>query len=134
MQMTHVPQRFDKEASVQQMHDCVLSAASILIHWQPLLQRFLTPGCLSVLWIGVAQEVPGRADERIHRICLAGRGTTTDWTGGIHKVWLIAQRRLTSSFKLHVFWQMDRQLILWYRYHSVLLTIYDRNRRTPVSL
>src|SRR5947207_10792 len=74
----------NEEARVEQMHNSVLDAADILIDRQPLLHLFLAPCLLTIARVDIAQEVPGRADEGIHCICLAGRGASTYKIGRAH--------------------------------------------------
>src|SRR5579875_547041 len=116
------------------MHYCVLGAADILVYRQPAPHSFRAPGLLIVMWIGIAQEVPRRTDERIHRIRLACGRAATGRAGSMQKVWLIAQRRLAGGFKLDVFGQVDRQLLLRHRHHTILIAVDYRDRRAPVAL
>src|SRR5690242_8581157 len=96
VQMAHIVQSLDEEARVQQMQNGMLDAADILIDRLPQLHHFWTPRLLTVMWIGIAQVIPGRADEGIHRVGFTGSRTAADGTGGIQKLRLIAQWRLAG--------------------------------------
>src|SRR2546429_1803656 len=49
----------------------MLNAAHILIHRLPLLHLLLVPCLLCIVRVGIAQEVPGRVNEGVHRISFA---------------------------------------------------------------
>src|SRR6266487_641685 len=134
MQVSHVTQRFDKEASVQQVHYGMLCPAYILIDGQPTLHRLLAPRLLAIMWISIAQEVPGRADEGVHGIDLACSRTRTDGAGRVQELRLVAQRRLAGGFEMHVLRQQDGQLLFWHGHCSVLGAVDNWDRRAPVAL
>ena len=76
-------QRLREEARVHQMQDRVLDPADVLVDRQPVVDHAAVERPVVVVRVGVAQEVPGRVDERVHRVRLAlrrhrrTRGTST---------------------------------------------------------
>ena len=73
VQHADIAQGAAEEARIEQVEHGVLDAADILIDRQPV--RRLRP-CRSAsfdLRIGEAREVPGRIDERVHRVGFAPR-------------------------------------------------------------
>ena len=66
-------QHLRKEAGVEQVQDRVLDPADVLVHRQPVVDEVPAERRLVVLRIRVAQVVPGRVDERVHRVGLALR-------------------------------------------------------------
>ena len=71
VEQLHVRQRLDEEARVHQVQDRVLHAADVLVDGHPALQHLAVPRRLVVVGVAVAQEVPGRVDEGVHRVGLA---------------------------------------------------------------
>ena len=61
-----------EEARIEQMQDRVLDAADILIDRQPIADG-VGVGRLARMRRAEAREVPGRIDERVHRVGLARR-------------------------------------------------------------
>src|SRR3989440_5333496 len=116
------------------MHDSMFRSTDVLIDGQPAPHSFLAPGLLIVVRVGVAQEVPRRTHKGIHRIGFARGWTTAHRAGSIHKVPLIAQWRLACRLKLHIFGQLDRQLIFRHGHHAICWAVDDRNGRAPVTL
>ena len=59
------------------MQNCMFNAADILIDVHPVISLIFTERFLIVLRIRIAQEIPRRVDERIHRIGFATSLFTT---------------------------------------------------------
>src|SRR2546421_11002298 len=116
------------------MHDRVLCSPDILIDRQPASHAPGAPRLLVVVRVSITQEVPGIVHESIHRISLACSRTSTYRAGSIQKIWLIVQWRLTSWLELDMLGQPDGQLLLRYRNHTIIWTVDDWDRRTPVAL
>ncbi len=94
----------------------------------------LSNGALIVVRIGVAIEIPGRIDERVHRVRLAPRRTAAFRASRVHEFRHARQRRLPLPGQRHILRQAHRQLIIRHRNNSILLAINHRNRRAPISL
>ena len=72
-QVAHVAQRLDEEARVHQVQHRVLGAAGVQVDRHPVRHRLRIPGRASSFGRAVAQEIPGRVDERVHGVGLAPR-------------------------------------------------------------
>ena len=86
--------------------------------------------------IGIAQEVPGRTCPLGHGIRLTLCRASTAGTGCIYPVCHGCQRRLTVVRRLiglHLR-QLQRKLALVKRHIAALLTLYNRNWLSPVTL
>ena len=68
-----VGQRLREEARIHQVEDRVLDPADVLVDGEPVVDERAVERCLVVPGIGVAEEVPGRVHERVHRVGLALR-------------------------------------------------------------
>src|SRR5579884_681821 len=134
VQVAHIAQRLDEEARVQQVHHGMFRAADVLIDGQPARYLLHAPCLLIVVCVGVAQEVPGRTDEGVHRIGLACGRTAADGAGRVQKLRLVAQRRLPGGLELHVLRQPDGQLLLRYGNGAMLRAVDDGDGRAPVPL
>ena len=70
--------------SIEQEQDRVRHTADVLIDRQPLAGLLNIERPVGLLWIEIAQEIPGRIDERIHRVgdlrshCVSLRLVTTE--------------------------------------------------------
>ena len=73
VEQVHVRERLHEEARVHQVQDRVLDAADVLVDRHPAVGHRRVPRRLVVAGVGVADEVPGRVDERVHRVRLAPR-------------------------------------------------------------
>ncbi len=69
-----VVEHLREEARVEQVQDRVLDAADVLVDGQPAVDIAPLPGVVGVVRVDVADVVPGRAHERVHRVRLALRG------------------------------------------------------------
>ena len=67
----HVVQHLGEEPAVQQVQDRVLDAADVLLGGHPAAHRLLVERAVLVVRRAVAQEVPRRVDERVHRVGVA---------------------------------------------------------------
>ena len=67
----HVRERLHEAARVHQVQDRVLDAADVLVDRHPHVHGLAVPRRLVIVRVAVAQEVPGRVDERVHRVGLA---------------------------------------------------------------
>ena len=60
-----------EEPGVEQVEDRVLDPADVLVDRQPVVDDLAAERQQLVGRVGVAEEVPGRVDERVHRVRLA---------------------------------------------------------------
>ena len=74
LQQVHVRERLHEEARVHQVQDRVLDAADVLVDRHPVVGDGRVERRLVVVRVRVAQEVPRRVDEGVHRVGLAPRG------------------------------------------------------------
>ena len=72
--MAALAHRPGEEARIEQMQDRVLDAADVLVDRQPVVGDRGVGRRRLVGRIGEADEIPGRIDERVHRVGLAPRG------------------------------------------------------------
>ncbi len=63
-----ISQCFGHEAGVNEVHLCMFNASAIEVHLHPMVGNGLSEGLVVVERIGVAKEVPGGVDERVHGI------------------------------------------------------------------
>jgi len=73
VEQVEVGEGLDEEPRVHQVQDRVLDAADVLIDGHPALQGSAVPGRLVVARVAVAQEIPRRVDEGVHRVGLPAR-------------------------------------------------------------
>src|SRR3954469_19769038 len=86
VEQVHVRQRLDEEAGVHQVQDRVLDAADVLVDRHPSGEHAGIPRSVVVARVAVAQEVPGRVDEGVHRVRLAQRATAAPWAVHVEPV------------------------------------------------
>ncbi len=133
-EQAEVVQRLDEEARVQQVAGRVVDAADVLVDGHPVVDDPAVPGRLVVVRVAVAQEVPGRVDERVHRVGLPRRGLAALRTGDVHPLLVGGERRHALRPILLDLRQDDRQLILGDGHGAVVLAVDDRDRAAPVAL
>ena len=92
------------------------------------------PRGLVVQRVAVAQEVPGRVDERVHRVRLALRRPAARRAGDVDPVLGRRQRRAALGLVVLNVGQRHRQLVLGDRHEAVALAVDDRDRAAPVAL
>ena len=130
-------QRLGDEARVQQVKDRVLNAANVLVDRQPALDRIGIKGGLIVVRRSEAQVVPGRVDERVHRVGIALSGTAAFRARDVDPFLSAGKWRTTLEGKLlaaEVLRQTNWKLGLWNRDLTAGLTVDDRDRCTPEAL
>ena len=81
----------DEEAGVEQVENRVLDSADVLVDREPVSAIARSNGAV-VPRIRVAEEVPGRVDERVHRVGLSPRLPVAGRTRGAHPVLRRRQR------------------------------------------
>ena len=86
-------ERLAEEARVHQVQDRVLDAADVLVDGHPRADDRGVPRGVVVGGVAVAQEVPGRVDEGVHRVGLAPGGAAAGRAGGVDPVLGGGERR-----------------------------------------
>ena len=71
--MPEVAQGLDEEAAVEQVEDRVLDPTRVLVDGQPVRRGITRPGVRVGRRVEVAEEVPRRVDEGVHRVDVARR-------------------------------------------------------------
>ena len=112
----------------------MLDAADVLVDRHPLAQNRWVPCRLGVRGIAVAQEVPGRINEGVHRVGLALGWAATVRAFGIDPVGRSGERRLALRRVVLDHRQQHRKLIVRNRHDSALRAAHDRDWAAPVAL
>src|SRR5688572_18245147 len=110
-----------EESRVDQVQDRVLDSAAVEIDRQPVLQRRRVERHLVVTGIRESVEVPGRVDERIHRVRLPARRTAALRTRHVDEFGYLSEWRVAAAGELRKLRQFHRELIVWHRDDPVLL-------------
>src|SRR6185369_7982073 len=87
-----------------------------------------------ISWIAVAEEVPGRIDERIHRVCFTSSRSMTIRTLSVYKLRHSGQRRFSGTSEVGCLRQNNRQLFIWNSNHSTRVAVDHWHRRAPETL
>ena len=129
-----VAQHLGEEARVQEMEHGVLDAADVLVDGHPVLRRLAVEHALIESRRAIAEEIPGRLDERVHRVGVAPRRSPAPRAARVHEARDFGQRRPALAADLHVLGQDDGQTVLALRHHAARRAVHDGDRRAPVAL
>ncbi|KAF1858399.1 hypothetical protein Lal_00014910 [Lupinus albus] len=121
------------EARVQQVQHGVLDAADVLVHRHPVIVARGVDHRVVRTRRRIAHVVPGRVDERVHRVRLAACGRTAARAVDLQER-LVFLQRVAGAVRDAVFRQHDRQVLLGNRHGAALLAVDHRDRRAPVAL
>ena len=121
-----------EEARVEQVQDRVLHAADILIDRQPIADR-VGVGRLSRVRRAEPREIPGRVDERVHRVGLADGGTAALRAGDMLPG-RMAVERIARHVEAHVVGKLHRQVLLGHRHDPACLAVDHRDGTAPIAL
>src|SRR5688500_12115357 len=116
------------------MQDRVLDPTGVLLHRQPLAADLLVHERVVDLGIDVAEHVPGRIHERVHRVGVAARRFATLRARRVHERLDPRERRAATPGELDVAWELNGQLVVWHRDGAVGVAVHDRDRRSPITL
>ena len=117
---------------------CRIACSTPPMYWSTGIQRSRTSrshAASSLLASHVAQEVPGRVDERVHRVRLAARRAAADRARRVHPVLRRGQRRAALAAR-----SPRRRAAATGRsssgtgHDAVLVAVDDRDRAAPVAL
>ena len=104
------------EPRIQQVQDRVLDAADVLVDRHPVVRALIDHGAV-VARAGVAEEVPRRIDERVHRVRLATRGLAALRARAVEELRVLGER-IAAAVRHEVFGQHDRQLVVRHGLHA----------------
>ena len=80
-----VAHHFAEKSRIEQVQNRVLDAADVLVDRKPVRGFLFVEWRVVVVRIGVAIEIPGRVDERVHRVRFAPRRAAALRARGVHK-------------------------------------------------
>ena len=126
--------RLVEKARVQQMHGGVFNAARVCVNGHPVIVLGRVERTLVIFRRQIAQVIPRRAHERIHRVGFARGRSAADGAGRMLPGRVQFQRAFTSRTPLHILGQYHGQLVIGHRIPTMHLTIDHRDRRAPISL
>ena len=86
LDQSQVAHHLGPEARVDQVQDGVFDAANVLIDGKPIRDGLGIEGRLIVTRVGVAIEIPGRIDERVHGVGLASGGAAAPGAHCVHEL------------------------------------------------
>ena len=132
--VAEVVQRLHEEARIDQVHRGVVDAADVLVDRAPPVDELPVPRSIVVPRVAVAQEVPGRIDEGVHRLDLAASLPAADGARRAHPVLRERERRDPPRLVVVDLGQEHRQLAFGNRDGPVLVAVDDRDRAAPVAL
>ncbi len=112
----------------------VVDAADVLGDRQPVVDDEAVERRLVVVRVDVAQEVPGRVDERVHRVGIAPRRAAALRAVDRHVLLVLSERRLALRGVVLDVGQDHRQLVLGHRHDTAPLTVDEGDRAAPVAL
>ena len=124
------------ETGIQKVQGRVLHTTVIPVNREPIFQSFLACKRFRVGRIGITQEIPGRTSPLRHGVGLSLCGSAAARTGRVDPIRHGSQRGL-SVIRRHVAFhlgELQRKLGLIQGNEAALLTLYDGNGLTPVSL
>ena len=130
----HVGHRLGEEAAVHQVHDRVLRAAGVLVHGGPAIGHRAVDRSVRLLGREVAEPVPRRIHERVHRVGLAPGRTVALRARRGQECLVVVERVVAAALVVDRLGQADRQLVIGDRDDAVALAVDDRDRRPPVAL
>ena len=84
--------------------------------------------------VGEAQVVPGRVDERVHRVGLPAGRPAARRARRVEEPVVEGERRLAGGSELDVVGSEHRQLVLGHRLQPAVVAVDDRDRATPEPL
>ena len=120
------------EAAVEQVQDGMLDAADVVVDGHPAVGGLAAEGHLGVVRVAVADVVPARAGEGVHRVGLATGGLAADRAGGLVEVAALG-KRLAGS-KVEVLGKRHGQLVVGHGHDAAAVAVDHRDGVAPVAL
>ena len=132
-----ITNNFREETRIQQVQNRMFHATHVHIDRAPFPDRLRVERTISVAGRNIAQEVPGRIHEGIHRVGIAAGALTALWAGNYSPVIGGSKGRLSLGrqlFTAQIIWQQNRQLFFRNQYFAAVFTVNHGNRRAPETL
>ena len=129
-----VVQHLDPEPRVDHVHRRVVDTADVEVDRVPVVDGRALEGCAVVPGVAVAQEVPGRVDEGVHRLGLALPRPAAARTRHVHPVLGLRERRNALRLVVLDLGEHERQLVLGDGDDPARVAVDDRDRAAPVAL
>ncbi len=133
VEMAGLAQAAREEARIEKMQDRVLDAADILVNGQPSIGDRRRERLGLVPRIGETGKIPGRVDERVHRVRFARRRPAAGRTRRVLPSRMMVER-IAGPIEGDIFRQLDRQLLPRDGQGPALRAMDDRNRAAPIAL
>ena len=116
------------------MQNCMLDTADILVNRGPVIYFVFCKRCFIVFRVGIAQVIPGGAQEGVHGVGFASCRLAAFRAGAVYEAFGSCQRGYCTGIKLNIFRQHNRQLVFRHKHFSAVRAVNNRNRRAPVTL
>ena len=130
----HIAQRLVEETRIDQVHGGMLDTASVDVYRHPVVVLSLIERPIVIIRAQVAQVIPGRAHESVHRVGFA-RGRAAAYRAfGVLPGRMEFQRTLAGRAPFNVIGQQHRQLVIGHGVPTVFFAIHHRDGRAPVTL
>ena len=123
-----------EETGIHQMQNGMFHTADVLIHIHPVICLGFVKSFLLIFRITVSEEIPGRIQECIHGIHFSSCFFPASRADAFGKCLGSCQRRFSLAGKFNISRKKYRQIFLFFRYPSAVVTVNHRNRCSPVSL
>ena len=112
----------------------MVDAADVLGDRQPVVDDEAVERRLVVVRVDVAEEVPRRVDERVHRVRVAPSRAAAMRAVDVHVLLVGGERRLPLRRVVLDVGEDHRQLVLGHRDDAAALAVDERDRTAPVAL
>src|SRR2546422_8178990 len=122
------------EARVGEVNHGLVIPADVLVHGHPVVGSRPLEHAALVPRRAVAQEIPRRLDERVHRVRVSPRAATAPGAPGVHEARDVGERRAALAADLDAPRQLDGKILLGLGDHPAPIAVEDGDRRSPVPL
>ena len=129
-----VVQHLDEVPRIEEVHHGVLDTADVLIDRHPLVDRRAIERRLAVVGVAVAEEVPRRVDEGVHRVGFAPALPAAARARNPDPILRGCERRAALRGVVIDLRQEDGQLVLRDGHDPAPFAVDDRDRTPPVPL
>ena len=134
LDQAQVPHGLREETGIQQVQDCVLDTADVLVHRHPVVGFARIHGTRLFMRRTIPQKIPGRVYERVHRVRLPSSRTFAFGTFHFDEVLHLRQWGSPLAGKGNLLGQHDRKIGLRHRHCAARVAINDRNGCSPIAL
>ena len=124
----------DEEAGIEQVPGRVIDSADVLVDRHPVVDDRAVERRLIVVRVAVTQEVPGRVDERVHRVGFTAANRPATRARYEQPLLVRGERRLALRLVVVDLRQEDGQVLVRDGHRSAVVAIDDRDRAAPVAL